>query len=57
MFSIQESQLLERQDLLQKKAIYNLTIAGMEEPLSQMEEEAERIRAIHQDQTNVSIYG
>ncbi|XP_040840593.1 coiled-coil domain-containing protein 178 [Ochotona curzoniae] len=52
MFSIQESQLLERQDLLQKKAIYNLTIAGMEEPLSQMEEEAERIRAIHQDQTN-----
>nr|XP_051707269.1 coiled-coil domain-containing protein 178 isoform X2 [Oryctolagus cuniculus] len=52
LFSIQESQIFERQDLQQRKAIYNLTMAGMEAPLLKLEEDAVRIRNLHKDQSN-----
>uniref|UniRef100_A0A8C6D8K7 Coiled-coil domain containing 178 n=1 Tax=Moschus moschiferus TaxID=68415 RepID=A0A8C6D8K7_MOSMO len=49
LFSIQEEQTLEKQDLLRKKAIYSLALAEMEKPLLKLEEEAEKIKTCHQE--------
>uniref|UniRef100_A0A2K6F4D6 Coiled-coil domain containing 178 n=1 Tax=Propithecus coquereli TaxID=379532 RepID=A0A2K6F4D6_PROCO len=52
LYSIHEAQLLERQELMKQKAIYALALAELEAPLLQLEEEAARIRNIHQEQSD-----
>uniref|UniRef100_F1MFC7 Coiled-coil domain containing 178 n=2 Tax=Bos TaxID=9903 RepID=F1MFC7_BOVIN len=49
LFSLQEEQTLEKQDLMRKKAIYSLALAEMEKPLLKLEEEAEKIKTCHQE--------
>lgn len=56
LFSLQEEQTLEKQDLMRKKAIYSLALAEMEKPLLKLEEEAEKIKTCHQEHADVSIY-
>ncbi|XP_004386957.1 coiled-coil domain-containing protein 178 [Trichechus manatus latirostris] len=48
MFSLQEVQGQEKKDLINKKILYALALAQLEEPLVELEEEAVRIRSIHQ---------
>ncbi|XP_053427317.1 coiled-coil domain-containing protein 178 [Nycticebus coucang] len=47
LYSLQETQLQERHELMKKKAIYTLALAEIEPPLLDLEAEAERIRALH----------
>ncbi|XP_059560926.1 coiled-coil domain-containing protein 178 [Myotis daubentonii] len=49
LFSLQEEEQLEREELLRRIAIYSLTLAEIEEPLLQMEENAEQIKALHKE--------
>ncbi|XP_005372816.1 PREDICTED: coiled-coil domain-containing protein 178 isoform X2 [Chinchilla lanigera] len=50
LYSVQETQSLERQNLMKRKAIYALTLAEILEPLQQLEEDAVRIQAMHKEQ-------
>ncbi|XP_014404764.1 PREDICTED: coiled-coil domain-containing protein 178, partial [Myotis brandtii] len=52
LLSLQEEEQLEREELLRRIAIYSLTLAEIEEPLLQMEENAEQIRTIHIEHFN-----
>ncbi|KAM5221999.1 coiled-coil domain-containing protein 178 [Ctenodactylus gundi] len=52
LYSIQESQLYERQNLIRKKALYTFALAEIEGPLLQLEHEAIKIRTAHQEQSN-----
>ncbi|XP_036274605.1 coiled-coil domain-containing protein 178 [Pipistrellus kuhlii] len=47
LFSLQEEEELEWEELTRRKAIYSLVLVEIEEPLLQMEENAEKIKAIH----------
>nr|XP_044990689.1 coiled-coil domain-containing protein 178 [Jaculus jaculus] len=51
LYSIQESQFLERQDLVRMKALYALVLSEIELPLQKLEEDAMRLRATHQEHT------
>ncbi|XP_070308901.1 coiled-coil domain-containing protein 178 isoform X3 [Odocoileus virginianus] len=53
LFSLQEEQTLEKQELLRKKAIYSLALGEMEKPLLKLEEEAERIKSCHQEHADL----
>ncbi|KAB0357838.1 hypothetical protein FD754_001994, partial [Muntiacus muntjak] len=53
LFSLQEEQTLEKQELLRKKAIYSLALGEMEKPLLQLEEEAERIKTYHREHADL----
>uniref|UniRef100_A0A8B9YGG4 Coiled-coil domain containing 178 n=1 Tax=Bos mutus grunniens TaxID=30521 RepID=A0A8B9YGG4_BOSMU len=53
LFSLQEEQTLEKQDLMRKKAIYSLALAEMEKPLLKLEEEAEKIKTCHQEHADL----
>ncbi|KAM6148370.1 coiled-coil domain-containing protein 178 [Erethizon dorsatum] len=55
LYAIQESLLLERQDLVKEKALYVLTLAEILEPLQQLEDDAVRIRAMHTEQAEMEI--
>ncbi|XP_045383660.1 coiled-coil domain-containing protein 178 [Lemur catta] len=52
LYSIHEAQLLERQELVKQKAIYDLAMAEIEAPMRQLEEEGARIGRIHQEQSD-----
>ncbi|XP_008054408.1 coiled-coil domain-containing protein 178, partial [Carlito syrichta] len=52
LYSIHEVQIQERQELLKRKAIYAITLSEIQEPLLQLEEDAERIRAIHKEHSD-----
>lgn len=52
---MQEEEELEREELTRRKAIYSLILAEIEDPLLQMEENAEKIKAIHKEHFNVSL--
>lgn len=56
LFSLQEEQALEKQDLMRKKTIYALALAEMEIPLLKLEEEAVKLRTCHKEHSDVSIY-
>ncbi|XP_057554187.1 coiled-coil domain-containing protein 178 [Hippopotamus amphibius kiboko] len=49
LFSLQEEQALEKQELVRKKAVYALALAEMETPLLKLEEEAVKIRTCHKE--------
>ncbi|XP_062933570.1 coiled-coil domain-containing protein 178 [Cynocephalus volans] len=51
-YSIQEAQIIERQELVKKKAIYALALAEIEEPLLQLEGDAVRIRTIYKEHSD-----
>nr|KAF6421863.1 coiled-coil domain containing 178 [Rousettus aegyptiacus] len=53
LFHVQEELALEKQDLLKKKAIYSQILAEIEEPLLQMEEDAERMKTVHEEHSGV----
>ncbi|XP_072805151.1 coiled-coil domain-containing protein 178 [Vicugna pacos] len=53
LFSLQEEQALEREELTRKKAIYNLALAEMEIPLLKLEEDAMKIRAVYKEQSEI----
>ncbi|ELK28264.1 hypothetical protein MDA_GLEAN10016520 [Myotis davidii] len=52
LFSLQEEEQLEREELIRRIAIYSLTLTEIEEPLLQMEENAEQIKALHKEHFN-----
>ncbi|XP_054580429.1 coiled-coil domain-containing protein 178 [Eptesicus fuscus] len=52
LFSLQEEEELEREELTRRKAIYSLILTEIEDPLLQMEENAEKIKAIHKEHFN-----
>ncbi|XP_023365936.1 coiled-coil domain-containing protein 178 [Otolemur garnettii] len=47
LYSLQETHLQERHELMKKKAIYTLALAEIEPPLQRLEADAERIRSMH----------
>lgn len=49
LYSIQEDQINEKQQLLKKKAVYALTLAELDKPMRQLEEDAEKLRIIHKE--------
>ncbi|XP_042818600.1 coiled-coil domain-containing protein 178 isoform X1 [Panthera tigris] len=49
LYSIQEEQILERQDFMEKKAMYTLALAELETPLLELEEDAAKIRTAHKE--------
>ncbi|XP_049757570.1 coiled-coil domain-containing protein 178 [Elephas maximus indicus] len=53
IYYIQEVQTQERKDLVGKKILYALALAQLEEPLTELEEEAIRIRNIHQQHSEI----
>ncbi|XP_027432446.1 coiled-coil domain-containing protein 178 isoform X1 [Zalophus californianus] len=53
LYSIQEEQILERQELLEKKAMCALALAELETPLLELEEDAVRIRTIHKEHSDI----
>ncbi|ELK05669.1 hypothetical protein PAL_GLEAN10023121, partial [Pteropus alecto] len=53
LYSVQEELTLEKQDLLKKKAIYSQILAEIEAPLLQMEEDAERMKTVHEEHSDV----
>lgn len=56
LYSIQDEHVLEKNKHMEMKTTYSLILAEMEAPLLQMEEDAMRIRAIHEEHSEVSIY-
>ncbi|XP_024613713.1 coiled-coil domain-containing protein 178 [Neophocaena asiaeorientalis asiaeorientalis] len=53
LFSLQEEQALEKQDLMRKKTIYALALAEMEIPLLKLEEEAVKLRTCHKEHSDL----
>uniref|UniRef100_A0A673TQ43 Coiled-coil domain containing 178 n=1 Tax=Suricata suricatta TaxID=37032 RepID=A0A673TQ43_SURSU len=53
LYSIQEEHLLERQELMDKKAMHTLSAAELETCLPELEEEAMRIRAAHKEHVDI----
>ncbi|XP_030616559.1 coiled-coil domain-containing protein 178 [Delphinapterus leucas] len=53
LFSLQEEQALEKQDLMRKKTIYALALAEMEIPLLKLEEEAVKLRNCHKEHSDL----
>ncbi|XP_007943864.1 coiled-coil domain-containing protein 178 [Orycteropus afer afer] len=49
---VQDAQGKERQDLTDKKTLYALTLTQLEEPLVELEEEAIRIRSLHEEHSD-----
>ncbi|XP_039113312.1 coiled-coil domain-containing protein 178 isoform X2 [Hyaena hyaena] len=49
LFSIQEEQTLDRQELMEKKAMYTLALEELETPLLELEKEVIRIRTVHKE--------
>nr|XP_036860625.1 coiled-coil domain-containing protein 178 [Manis javanica] len=49
LFAIQEGQVLEKQEFTERRTKYALELADMEEPLLQLENDATRLRAAHQE--------
>lgn len=54
LFSIEEAQFAEMQEFIRRKALYNLALLEVEEPLKELEAEAVKIRYIHRQHSNVS---
>uniref|UniRef100_A0A8C0LXB9 Coiled-coil domain containing 178 n=2 Tax=Canis lupus familiaris TaxID=9615 RepID=A0A8C0LXB9_CANLF len=52
LYSIQEEQILERRELLEKRATYALALAELETPLLKLEEDAVRIRTTHKEHSD-----
>ncbi|CAK7310753.1 Coiled-coil domain-containing protein 178 [Vulpes lagopus] len=53
LYSIQEEQILERRELLEKKVTYALALAELETPLLKLEEDAVRIRTTHKEHSDM----
>ncbi|XP_059883758.1 coiled-coil domain-containing protein 178 [Delphinus delphis] len=53
LFSLQEEQALEKQDLTRKKAIYALALAKTKIPLLKLEEEAVKLRTCHEEHSDL----
>lgn len=53
LYSIQEEQILERRELLEKRATYALALAELETPLLKLEEDAVRIRTTHKEHSDM----
>uniref|UniRef100_A0A2K6N062 Coiled-coil domain containing 178 n=1 Tax=Rhinopithecus bieti TaxID=61621 RepID=A0A2K6N062_RHIBE len=49
LYSIYEVQALERKELMKNRAIYAISLAELQEPLLQLEDEAERIRTLYKE--------
>ncbi|KAM8780263.1 coiled-coil domain-containing protein 178 [Rhynchonycteris naso] len=52
LYSIQEEQALETQELIRRKALYTLILSEIQMPLVEMEQEAVRIQTIHEEQSD-----
>ncbi|XP_052011617.1 coiled-coil domain-containing protein 178 [Apodemus sylvaticus] len=53
LFSIEEAQFAEMQEFIRRKALYNLALLEVEEPLKELEAEAVKIRYIHRQHSNM----
>ncbi|CAD7674909.1 unnamed protein product [Nyctereutes procyonoides] len=53
LYSIQEEQILERRELLEKRVTYALALAELETPLLKLEEDAVRIRTTHKEHSDM----
>uniref|UniRef100_A0A2K6PXC9 Coiled-coil domain containing 178 n=1 Tax=Rhinopithecus roxellana TaxID=61622 RepID=A0A2K6PXC9_RHIRO len=53
LYSIYEVQALERKELMKNRAIYAISLAELQEPLLQLEDEAERIRTLYKEHSAV----
>ncbi|XP_016051474.1 PREDICTED: coiled-coil domain-containing protein 178 [Miniopterus natalensis] len=49
LLTLQEEEVLEKEELLQRKAVYSLILAELEEPLLQVEEDAQRVKMSHRE--------
>ncbi|GAB1301486.1 Coiled-coil domain-containing protein 178 [Apodemus speciosus] len=47
LYSIEEAQFVEMQEFIRRKALYNLALLEVEEPLKELEAEAVKIRMLH----------
>lgn len=56
LFSIEEMQFLEMQELIRRKTLYSTALTEVELPLRQIEADAERIRILHHQHSAVSIH-
>uniref|UniRef100_G1L135 Coiled-coil domain containing 178 n=1 Tax=Ailuropoda melanoleuca TaxID=9646 RepID=G1L135_AILME len=52
LYSIQEEQILEKQEVLKEKAMCALALAELETPLMELEEDAIRIRTIYKEHSD-----
>ncbi|XP_048219222.1 coiled-coil domain-containing protein 178 [Perognathus longimembris pacificus] len=50
LFAIEENHLIERQNLVRKKVLFTIALDEVEEPLTELEGEAIKIRVIHREQ-------
>ncbi|XP_021785714.2 coiled-coil domain-containing protein 178 isoform X1 [Papio anubis] len=53
LYSIYEVQALERKELLKNRAICAISLAELQEPVLQLEDEAERIRTLYEEHSTV----
>ncbi|KAF6087527.1 coiled-coil domain containing 178 [Phyllostomus discolor] len=53
LYALQEKQILEKQDLLKRKVMYSLILEETQSPLVQMENDAIRIKNVHQEQSEI----
>ncbi|XP_066102336.1 coiled-coil domain-containing protein 178 [Saccopteryx bilineata] len=53
LYSIQEEQALEMQELIRRKALYTLILAEIQLPLLEIEQEAVRIQTVHGEQSDI----
>nr|XP_045743904.1 coiled-coil domain-containing protein 178 [Mirounga angustirostris] len=53
LYTIQEEQILERRELLEKKAMCALALAELEASLLELEEDAIRIRTMHKEHSDI----
>uniref|UniRef100_A0A671G6K9 Coiled-coil domain containing 178 n=1 Tax=Rhinolophus ferrumequinum TaxID=59479 RepID=A0A671G6K9_RHIFE len=52
LYSLQEDQELVKEEFLNKKAMYSLILAEIEAPMLQMEEDAVRMKTLHQEHSD-----
>ncbi|XP_028630723.1 coiled-coil domain-containing protein 178 [Grammomys surdaster] len=55
LYAIEESQFVEMQEFLRRKALYHMALLEVEEPLQELEEEAVRIRYLHKQHLDMLL--
>lgn len=55
LYSIEQTQFVEMQEFIRRKALYSMALTEVELQLRQIETDAVRIRILHRQQSAVSI--
>ncbi|XP_031220934.1 coiled-coil domain-containing protein 178 isoform X2 [Mastomys coucha] len=53
LYSMEESQFIEMQEYIRRKALYSMALLEVEEPLKKIEDEAMKIRQLHRQHSNI----